>query len=228
MPEKLIAVFSSRRATISDVTLRLAREHQARHGPAGSARCRRCASALTGSRAVAQAGRRAGLPGRTCANGRRSPGAGGSAAAGAAIARDREVGEIVAALAGAGTLERRRLARLVRADLWGPGRFSSALRAAVVQGRCAARAGACRRLCPVRRVPVTTHRPLITPSTATEPGSGPEQGVIPVHLAGSQHLDRPTAAPRPPRECGWQLPRPPWPRNHLLNVTPMNMRRHAF
>jgi hypothetical protein len=51
------------------------------------------------------------------------------------LARDREISEIVAALAGAGTLERRRLARLVRADLWGPGRFSSALRAAVVQGK---------------------------------------------------------------------------------------------
>jgi MFS family permease len=51
------------------------------------------------------------------------------------IARDREVDEIVAALAGAGPLERRRLARLVRADLWGPGRFSSALRAAAVQGK---------------------------------------------------------------------------------------------
>ena len=51
------------------------------------------------------------------------------------MTRDREVDEIVAALAGAGTLERRQLARLVRADLWGPGRFSSALRAAVVQGK---------------------------------------------------------------------------------------------
>jgi hypothetical protein len=51
------------------------------------------------------------------------------------LARVREVGEIVAALAGAGPLERRRLARLVRADLWGPGRFSSALRTAVVQGK---------------------------------------------------------------------------------------------
>ena len=50
-------------------------------------------------------------------------------------ARDREVGEIAAALASAGTLERRQLARLVRADLWGPGRFSSALREAVVQGK---------------------------------------------------------------------------------------------
>jgi MFS family permease len=50
-------------------------------------------------------------------------------------ARDREVGEIAAALANAGTLERRQLARLVHADLWGPGRFSSALREAVVQGK---------------------------------------------------------------------------------------------
>jgi len=36
-------------------------------------------------------------------------------------ARDREVEEIAAALAGAGALERRRLAHLVHADLWGPG-----------------------------------------------------------------------------------------------------------
>jgi hypothetical protein len=50
-------------------------------------------------------------------------------------ARDREIGEIAAALAGAGTLERRQLARLVHADLWGPGRFSPALREAVVQGK---------------------------------------------------------------------------------------------
>jgi MFS family permease len=50
-------------------------------------------------------------------------------------ARDREVGEIAAALANAGTLERRQLARLVHADLWGPGRFSSALREAVLQGK---------------------------------------------------------------------------------------------
>jgi len=51
------------------------------------------------------------------------------------IARDREVHEIVAALAGVGTLDRRRLAWLVRADLWGEGLFPSALRAAVVQGK---------------------------------------------------------------------------------------------
>jgi Major Facilitator Superfamily len=50
-------------------------------------------------------------------------------------ARDREVEEIAAALAGAGPVERRRLAQLVHADLWGPGRFSPALRQAVVQGR---------------------------------------------------------------------------------------------
>jgi hypothetical protein len=50
-------------------------------------------------------------------------------------ARDREVEEIAAALAGAGPLERRRLAQLVHAGLWGPGRFPAALRAAVVQGK---------------------------------------------------------------------------------------------
>ena len=48
-------------------------------------------------------------------------------------ARSREVSEIVAALAGADPLERRQLARLVHADLWGPGRFSPALREAVAQ-----------------------------------------------------------------------------------------------
>ena len=50
-------------------------------------------------------------------------------------ARRREVEEITAALAGAGTLERRQLARLVHADLWGPGRFTPALRQAVAQGK---------------------------------------------------------------------------------------------
>jgi hypothetical protein len=50
-------------------------------------------------------------------------------------ARDREVDEIAAALASVGTLERRQLARLVHADLWGPGRLSSALREVVVQGK---------------------------------------------------------------------------------------------
>jgi MFS family permease len=50
-------------------------------------------------------------------------------------ARGREVEEIVAALAGEGSLERRQLARLVHADLWGPGRFSPALRQAVAQGK---------------------------------------------------------------------------------------------
>jgi hypothetical protein len=49
-------------------------------------------------------------------------------------ARGREVEEITAALAGAGTLERRQLARLVHADLWGPGRFTPALWQAVAQG----------------------------------------------------------------------------------------------
>jgi Major Facilitator Superfamily len=50
-------------------------------------------------------------------------------------ARDREVDEITAALAGAGALDRRRLAGLVHAHLWGPGRFSPALREAVAQGK---------------------------------------------------------------------------------------------
>jgi MFS family permease len=50
-------------------------------------------------------------------------------------ARDREVGQITAALTGAGPIERRQLAGLVHAGLWGPGRFPAALRAAVTQGK---------------------------------------------------------------------------------------------
>jgi MFS family permease len=50
-------------------------------------------------------------------------------------ARDREVEELVAALAGAGTLQRRQLAQLVHADLWGPGRFPAALHEAITQGK---------------------------------------------------------------------------------------------
>jgi MFS family permease len=50
-------------------------------------------------------------------------------------ARDREVNEIIAALAGAGMLERRRLSELVHAGRWGPGRFPAALRAAITQGK---------------------------------------------------------------------------------------------
>jgi MFS family permease len=50
-------------------------------------------------------------------------------------ARDREVGEIVAALGSAGPVERRQLAGLVHASLWGPGRFPAALRQAIAQGK---------------------------------------------------------------------------------------------
>jgi MFS family permease len=50
-------------------------------------------------------------------------------------ARTREVDQITAALAGESPMERRQLARLVHADLWGPGRFSPALRQAVTQGK---------------------------------------------------------------------------------------------
>jgi hypothetical protein len=50
-------------------------------------------------------------------------------------ARDREVDEIAAALAGAGAIKLPRLAQRVHADLWGPGRFSPALHEAVVQGK---------------------------------------------------------------------------------------------
>jgi hypothetical protein len=50
-------------------------------------------------------------------------------------ARGREIDEILAALSSAGTIERRRLAQLVHAGLWGPGRFTPALREAVAQGK---------------------------------------------------------------------------------------------
>jgi hypothetical protein len=87
------------------------------------------------------------------------------------LTRNREVDEITAALAGAGTLERRRLARLVRADLWGRAGSPPHCVRQPCRARCAARAGACTRSCPLRRVPMTTPRPLITPSTATEPAA---------------------------------------------------------
>ena len=107
------------------------------------------------------------------------------------LARDREVDEIVAAL-GAGPLERRRLARLVRADLWGPGRFSSALRAAVVQGKVRRTGRGQYALVPGAPGPVKTHDPVTGLSAATEPGSGPEPDVIPIHpAAGVTAADRP-------------------------------------
>ena len=48
---------------------------------------------------------------------------------------EREVTAIEQALAANGTVDRRRLAGLVGARFWGPGRFSGALRAAVASGR---------------------------------------------------------------------------------------------
>ena len=107
------------------------------------------------------------------------------------LARDREVDEIVAAL-GAGPLERRRLARLVRADLWGPGRFSSALRAAAVQGKVRRTGRSLYALAPGTPDPVKTHDPVTGLSAAMEPGSAPEPDVIPIHpAAGVTNADRP-------------------------------------
>ena len=107
------------------------------------------------------------------------------------LARDREVDEIVAAL-GAGPLERRRLARLVRADLWGPGRFSSALRAAAVQGKVRRTGRGLYALVPGTPDPMKTHDPVTGLSAATEPGSAPEPDVIPIHpAAGVTNADRP-------------------------------------
>ncbi|HUD36158.1 MAG TPA: MFS transporter [Streptosporangiaceae bacterium] len=75
-------------------------------------------------------------------------------------ARGREVQEIATALAGEGSVERRQLARLVHAELWGPGRFSPALRQAVAQGT-------------VRR----TSRGLYALATGTQdPGGDPPAG----------------------------------------------------
>jgi hypothetical protein len=48
---------------------------------------------------------------------------------------EREVAAIERALAENGTVDRRRLAGLVGARFWGPGRYSGALRAAVASGR---------------------------------------------------------------------------------------------
>jgi hypothetical protein len=108
------------------------------------------------------------------------------------ITRDREVGEIVAALASAGQLERRRLALLVRADLWGPGRFSSALRAAAVQGKVRRTGRGRYALVPGTPDPAKTHDPVTGLSAATEPGSGPEPDVIPTYpAAGGTAADRP-------------------------------------
>jgi hypothetical protein len=87
------------------------------------------------------------------------------------ITRDREVGEITAALAGAGTLERRQLARLVRADLWGPGRFSAALRAAVVQGKVRRTGRGLYTLVPGAPGPDDDSPPAQHTPTATEPAA---------------------------------------------------------
>jgi MFS family permease len=89
------------------------------------------------------------------------------------ITRDREIGEITAALAGAGTLERRQLARLVRADLWGPGRFSAALRAAVVQGKVRRTGRGLYALVPGAPGPDDDSPPADHAPTATEPAAPP-------------------------------------------------------
>jgi hypothetical protein len=102
-------------------------------------------------------------------------------------ARDREISEIVATLAGAGPIERRQLARLVHADLWGPGRFSPALHKAVTQGKYTAPAAAYMRSRPARTLPQTARRPPARPRPATQPGSSPEQHLIPAR--------RPTPGP---------------------------------
>ena len=107
------------------------------------------------------------------------------------MARDREVDEIVAALAGAGPLETRRLARLVRADLWGPGRFSSALRAAAVQGKVRRTGRGLYALVPAAPGPGDDSPPADhaqhgdrTGSTVSEPAAAP------IHPAAARHHRR--------------------------------------
>jgi MFS family permease len=69
-------------------------------------------------------------------------------------ARGREIDEIIAALSGAGPLERRRLAQLVHASLWGPAGSLPRCARQSPKARYAAPAGACMRSRPQRRVPV--------------------------------------------------------------------------
>jgi hypothetical protein len=85
----------------------------------------------------------------------------------------------VAALADAGTLERRRLARLVRADLWGPGRFPSALRAAVAQGKVRRTGRGLHALVPAAPGPGDDSPPADHAQHGDGLGSGPEPDVIP-------------------------------------------------
>jgi hypothetical protein len=89
-------------------------------------------------------------------------------------ARDHEVQEIAAALGSAGPIERRQLAGLVHADLWGTGRFSPALHQAVTQGRVRRPGTGLYALAPGTPSPQTGRRPPSRPSRATRPGSGRE------------------------------------------------------
>jgi hypothetical protein len=70
-----------------------------------------------------------------------------------------------------GPLERRRLARLVRADLWGPGRFSSALRTAAVQGKVRRTGRGLHALAPGAPGPDDDSPPADHAPTATEPAA---------------------------------------------------------
>jgi hypothetical protein len=67
-----------------------------------------------------------------------------------------------------GTLERRQLARLVHADLWGPGRFTPAMRQAVAQGKV--RRTGRGRYAPVPGAPGPGDHPL--PADRASHGSG--------------------------------------------------------
>jgi len=97
-------------------------------------------------------------------------------------ARDREVSQITSALADAGPIEGRRLAGLVHAGLWGPGRFPAALRAAVTQWK-------------VRR----TGRGLYALApTASSPGDDPPPADQGLHGNGTQERPQALRDRRPP------------------------------
>jgi hypothetical protein len=100
------------------------------------------------------------------------------------------------ALVGAGPLERRQLARLVRADLWGPGRFPAALRAAAVQGKVRRTGRGLYALVPGAPAPGDDPPPPDaqhgdrTGTTASEPAPAPIHPAAPAPPPLTGHADR--------------------------------------
>ncbi len=92
-------------------------------------------------------------------------------------ARDREIDAIAAILAGSGILERPQLARLAHAELWGPGRFSAALREAVARNRVRRTGPGQYALGPAAPRPGDAQPPADPPATAAEPERSGEPGI---------------------------------------------------